>query len=327
MRRRGFLEFLGGAAAGAAWPLAARSEQLPVIGWLSIRSQEGDHDWLRTFRQGLMEGGFVEEQNVRIEYRWAGNRNELLREFADDLASQRVTVIVAGGGTPTAIAAKEATKTIPVVFLISADPVRAGLVASFNRPGGNVTGIAGFTDVIIAKRLELLAELMSGDGVIGLLLNGSNPNSQNRISDIATAAGQLHRKVTVIQVNDVIDLEKQLAAAVENQVRGLIVQNDTLFLYHAKRIADLALGLMLPTIFEERESVEVGGLMSYGPNRSERLRKLGFYTALILKGESPSTLPVDQPTAFELTVNLRTATAIGLTLPSSFLARANAVIE
>jgi putative tryptophan/tyrosine transport system substrate-binding protein len=328
MKRREFITLIAGALVEGR-PLAAHAQQpaTPVIGWLSNRSAATDVDWLATFREGLREGGFVEGQNVLIEYRWAEDHNERLRGLADDLAARRVAVIVAAGGTPTALAAKEATTTIPVVFSVSSDPVRAGLVTSLSRPGNNVTGIAGFTDVMTSKRLELLIELAPSAAIYGLLLNKNNPNSQNRRSDFLAAARQLGRDVRIFEVSDLNDLEKVFATAVEEKAGGLVVQNDTLFLNHAVQLAALASRLRLPTIYEERENVQAGGLMSYGANRKERLRTLGIYTSRILKGERPSALPVDQPTAFELIVNLKTARTIGITMPPALLARADEVIE
>jgi putative ABC transport system substrate-binding protein len=275
----------------------------------------------------LREGGFVEGQNVRVEYRWAEDHNDRLRGLAADLAARKVAVIVAAGGTPTAIAAKEATTTIPVVFLVSADPVRAGLVNSLNRPGDNVTGVAGFTDAMIGKRLELLTELAPSVAIFGLLLNKNNPNAQNRRSDFLAAAHQIGREVRSFEVSDLNELEKVLATAVEEKAGGLVVQNDTLFLNRAEELAALASRSRLPTIYEARENVQAGGLISYGPSRKERLRMLGIYTSRILRGERPSALPVYQPTAFELIVNLKTARTIGITIPPALLSRADEVIE
>jgi ABC-type uncharacterized transport system substrate-binding protein len=325
MKRR---EFIGLVSGAAAWPLAASAQQMmPVIGWLSGRSAARDEDWLAAFRQGLREGGFVEGQNVLVEYRWAEDHNDRLRGLADDLTARRVAVIVAAGGTAAALAAKQATKTIPVVFLVSADPVRSGLVTSLNRPSYNVTGIAGFTDVMIAKRLELLAELAPGATIFGLLVNKNNPNSENRWSDFLAAARQLGREVRIFEVSDLNELKKVFATAVEAKAGGLVVQNDTLFLNHAEQLAELASQFRMPAIYEEREIVQAGGLISYGASRNERLRTLGIYTSRVLKGEHPSELPVDQPTAFELIVNLKAAKALGLTVPPALLSRADEVIE
>ena len=326
MRRREFMTLIAGTLVGGR-PLGVRAQQIrSVIGWLSEGSAASDGDWLAAFRQGLREDGFVGGQNVLIEYRWADDHTDRLRGLADDLAARGVAVIVALG-TPAALAAKEATATIPVVFYVSADPVRAGLVTSLNRPVDNVTGIAGFTDMMIAKRLELLTELAPSAAIFGLLLNKNNPNSQNRRSDFVSAARQLGREVRIFEVSALNDLEKVFATAAEETAGGLVVQNDTLFLNHAEQLAALASRLRLPTIYEDRENVQAGGLMSYGANRKERLRTLGIYTSRILKGERPSALPVDQPTAFELIVNLKTARAIGITMPPALLARADEVIE
>jgi putative tryptophan/tyrosine transport system substrate-binding protein len=324
VRRRQFIACL---ICTTVWPTAASAQQsTPVIGWLSNQSAASDAEGLAAFRQGLRDGGFVEGSNVVVEYRWAEDHNDRLRRMADELVARPVTVIVAAGGTPAALAAKEATATIPIVFQVSSDPVRAGLVTSLNRPDGNVTGIAGFTDVMLAKRLELLTEVTPGAVVFGLLLNQNNPNSQSRKTDLIAAARQLGREMRAFEVRELNDLEGTLAKAVAAGAGGLVVQNDTLFISHKDQLALLATRFRLPTIYEERENVQAGGLMSYGASRKERLRALGIYTSRVLKGERPSALPIDQPTTFELVINLKTRT-IGITVPPALLTRADEVIE
>jgi putative ABC transport system substrate-binding protein len=327
MSRREFFGFVGGAA--VVLPLGARGQQLsmPIIGCLSATTETGFANRLAAFRDGLKEGGFIEGQNVAVEYRWADDHNERLPELATDLAKRQVTVIVVTGGTAGALAAKAATSTIPIVFALGADPIRAGLVTSLSRPGGNVTGIASFTDVLIAKRLELLIEVVPSAATFGGLLNGSNPNSQNRSRDLEKAARDLRREMRILDVSSSDEFETAFATAVQERIGGLVVQNDTLFIGNADQLAALGTRFQLPTAFEAREHVEVGGFISYGPNSRDRMRLLGLLTSRILKGERPSDLPVQEPTKFELIINLKTAKAIGLTIPPALLSRADEVIE
>ncbi len=327
MKRREFISLLGGAA--AAWPLAARAQQpaMPVIGWMGSTSAEGFADRVAAFREGLKEVGFIEHQNVTIEYRWADDHNERLPELAADLVGRHVAVIVTGGGTPTALAAKAATATTPIVFVIAADPVRTGLVASLNRPGGNITGIAGFTDVLVTKRLELLTELLPNASVFGMLLNPSNPNSEIRSSDMRAAARVVGRQIRFVGASSQSELEKAFTTALEQGVGALVVQNETLFNSRRDQVVGLAARYRLPTIYETREDVTAGGLMSYGPRTSDRYRLLGIYTGKILKGERPADLPVMRPTKIDLIINLKTAKALGLDVPPMLIARADEVIE
>src|SRR5262245_3388352 len=327
MRRREFITLLGGAAAG--WPLAARGQQsaMPVIGWMGIPSARRYADRVAVFREGLEEAGFVESQNVAIEYRWADDHNEKLPELAAELVARDVTVIVVGGGTPAALAAKAATTTTPIVFTIAADPVRAGLVRSLSRPGGNITGIAGLTDELITKRLELLTELVPKMSVLGALINPSNPNAESRAKDLRAAAPVLGRQIQVVGASTGSELDNAFTTALAQGVEALVVQNDALFSSRPAQVAGLAMRHRLPAIYENREDVAAGGLMSYGPSWRERYRLLGSYTARILKGEKPADLPVIQPTKFELVINLKTAKALGLEVPPTLLARADEVIE
>jgi putative tryptophan/tyrosine transport system substrate-binding protein len=326
MKRREFLTLLGGTA---AWPLTARAQQgaMPVIGWLGITSPDGWRDRVAEFHEGLKEQGFVEDRNVRIEYRWADDHSERLPALAADLVRRGVNVIVADGGTPAARAAKAATATIPIVIAIAADPVRAGLVDGLSRPGGNITGIAGFTDLLIAKRLELATDLLPGVTVVGALLNPSNPNTPLRTSDLRAAAAKIGLQIRFVHAASAEQLETAFAAAVEQGLAALIVQIDTLFIGRRDLVVQLAGRHRLPTIYETREFAAAGGLMSYGPSLPEGYRMLGVYTGRVLKGERPADLPMLQPTRFELVINLKTATALGLTVPPSLLARADEVIE
>jgi len=325
MRRREFMGLVG----AAVWPIAARAQHpaLPVIGWIGIPSARQYADRVAAFLEGLKEMGFVENQNVTIEYRWADDQNERLPELAAELVARRVAVIVTGGGTPTALAAKAATMTIPIVFTIAADPIRAGLVRSLNRPEGNITGIAGLTDLIIVKRLELVTELMPSATVIGALINPGNPNSKNRAKDLRAATSALRRQIRIVGASSGAELDSAFAMAVAQGVQVLIVQNDALFSSRPEQLAGLAMRHRLPAIYENHEDAAAGGLISYGPSWKERYQLLGRYAGKILKGERPADLPVVQPAKFELVINAKTAKALGLTIPSTLLVRADEVIE
>jgi putative tryptophan/tyrosine transport system substrate-binding protein len=327
MRRRDFVQAIACSAAG--WPLAAHAQQprLPAIGWLASATAEGWADRLNIFRDRLKETGFVEGQNLTIEYRWADDRNDRLPALAADLVSMRVSVIVCGGGTPTALAAKAATTVIPIVFVTQADPVRAGIVDNLNRPSGNITGMGSFTDQLITKRLELLAELVPSATTIGALLNPDNPVSQNRSKDLMAAARAVGRELRIVFASNASQLEKAFSSAVEQRVGALVVQTDAVFLGHRDQIVTLASRSRLPAIYETRDNVIAGGLVSYGPSTTERYRLLADYTAKILKGEKPQNLPIARDTQFDLIINLKTAKALGLTIPGTVLARANEVIE
>jgi len=327
VKRREFITLLGGAA--AAWPLAARAQQaaMPVIGWLSVASADGMVERVADFRAGLKEQGFVEHQNVLIEYRWANEQSELLPRLAAELISRRVSVIAVGGGTVTALAAKASTATIPIVFAIAADPVRAGLVESLSRPGGNITGIVGVTDQLITKRLEVVAQLLPNASVIGALLNPSNPNSQRRASDLRAAAAVIGRQLFIVQASHSDELVRAFETAIERRIGALVIQNDIVFQSEQDRIVSLASRYHVPTIYETRGHVVAGGLLSYGASISERFRLLGEYTGKILQGHKPADLPVIQPTKFDLVINLRTAKALDLEIPPTLLARADEVIE
>jgi len=327
MKRREFIALFGGAAVG--WPFAAGAQQsaMPVIGWLSVASADGMRGRVADFHEGLKQQGFVEHQNVLIEYQWANEQSELLPRLAVELISRRVSVIAVGGGTVTALAAKASTAAIPIVFAIAADPVRAGLVESLGRPGGNITGIVGFTDQLITKRLEVVGQLLPNASVIGALLNPSNPNSQRRASDLRAAAAAIGRQLFIVQANHSDELERAFESAIERRIGALVIQNDIVFQSEQDRIVGLASRYHVPTIYETRGHVVAGGLLSYGASISERFRLLGQYTGKILQGHKPADLPVMQPTKFDLVINLRTAKALGLEVPPSLLALADEVIE
>jgi putative ABC transport system substrate-binding protein len=327
MRRRKFIKFIGGVA--MAWPLAVRAQvAMPVIGFLSNASPDSYTRRLRAFRDGLKEGGCIEGQNVAIEYRWAEDQNDRLPALAAELVHRQAAVIVSGGGTPTALAAKASTATIPIVFAVSVDPVQVGLVASLNRPGGNLTGITNLNVEVGAKRLELLRELLPNATVIALLVNPTNPSLAEPFTRvIKAAASTLGLQVPVLEAKSDQDFDTVFTALVQSRADALVIMMDVFFNTRTKLLAALALRHAVPAIYAYRPFVEAGGLLSYGANETEYYHLLGTYTCKILKGERPADLPVVQSTKFELMLNLKTAKALGITVPLSLLARADEVIE
>jgi putative tryptophan/tyrosine transport system substrate-binding protein len=331
VRRRNFITLVGGAA---AWSFAARAQQatMPVIGFLNPVSRDLEADILQAFRQGLAQTGYVEGRNLAIEYRWAEGRNERLPEFAADLVHLRVAVIVTGG-LPAARAAKAATTTIPIVFTVGVDPVAFGLVASLNHPGGNLTGMTGMSDELGPKRLELLHELAPAATNIGLLVNPTNPNSETQSRNVQAAARTLGLKLHVLQASSERDLDAAFAGLAELGAGGLVISSDRLFIDRSEQLAALAIGHAVPTIFQTRAFTASGGLASYGAGVGTigiglaMTAPIGVYTGRILKGEKPADLPVQQPTKFGLAINLKTAKALGLTVPPTMLALADEVIE
>jgi putative ABC transport system substrate-binding protein len=300
---------------------------MPVVGFLHSASPGPNAHLLAVFRQSLAEHGYVEGNNVAIEYRWAENRTDRLPALAADLVQRRVAVIVADGGTVTALTAKAATTTIPIVFRIGADPVKAGLVASLNRPGGNITGVTVITDLVIAKRFELLSELLPAAEVIAILLNSDNPNAPTRSRDLQAAAKSLGRQIQVVTARDETGLDAAFATLAQRRAGALVVQADPFFLSRRDRLAALAARYKMPAIYEQREYAAAGGLISFGANLADQHRRAAGYVARILKGDKPGDLPVEQPTKFELVINLKAAKALGLAVPPTFLARADEVIE
>jgi ABC-type uncharacterized transport system substrate-binding protein len=328
MTRRELITLLGSAA--AAWPLAARAQQpaMPVIGFLSSASPEGSAQVVRFFRDGLSEAGFVEGQSVAIEYRWARDQNDQLPALALDLVQRQVALIVTAGGTQTALAAKAATGTIPIVFLLGSDPVKVGLVDSFNRPGGNITGVTIVTVQLLEKRLELVRELVPAALVIGLLVNPANPNAASAARDLQTAGRVLGQQVRVLNAGTKTELFGVFSDLVKQQLGALIVSADPFFTVNSRELLiALSIRHAVPTVYANRESAIAGGLISYGASQGDSLHQAGVYAGRILKGAKPADLPVLQPTKFDLVINLRTAKVIGLDVPPMLLARADEVIE
>jgi putative ABC transport system substrate-binding protein len=328
MRRRQFISTLAGAS--AAWPLTARAQQrgVPLIGFLHPGSAEPNANLLAAFRKGLADTGYTEGRNVAIEFRWAHGENSRLEELAADLVRRQVAVIVTPIGTVTALAAKKATTTIPIVFSAGTDPVKAGIVASLRRPGGNVTGVNYMAAELSAKRLGLLHELMPSAARIALLVNPANPiPAETIVKDTEAAVETIGRHIDVYKAETSREIEMTFAALIGDGADALLVGADPFFSDRRVQIVTFATRYMLPTVHFLREFAEIGGLMSYGASDFGRFHEVGIYTGRILKGEKPAEMPAVQPTQFELVVNLSTARAIGFTIPASLLAQANEVIE
>ena len=325
MKRREFILALSGAA---AWPLAARAQQpvMPVIGFLGVRSPD-DTVTLAAFRRGLSEGGFVEGQNVTIEYRWAIGQYDRLPAQAAELVQKPVAVLVSAGGEPAALAAKAATSTIPIVFTIGDDPVKLGLVASFNRPGGNLTGINIFTTTLEAKRLGLLHELVPQAAAIGVLLNANFPAAERQLRDVQGAARAIGLQIHALRANIDREIEVAFETVASQRIAALAVAASPFFTTRRDKIVALAARHAVPTMYTAREYAVDGGLMSYGIDVPDVYRQIGLYAARILKGAKPADLPVLQPTKLETVINLKTANALGLTIPDKLLALADEVIE
>jgi putative ABC transport system substrate-binding protein len=324
MRRREFITLLSGAA---AWPLAARAQQaaIPVVGLLS--GIDPDDRQLAAIRQGLNEAGFVTGKNVTIEHRSAAGRYDQLPALANDLARRKVAVIVTMLGTMSALSAKAATTTIPVVFAIGTDPVKAGLVSSLNRPGSNVTGVTFLSNVLAAKRLGLLRELVPGISAVGDLVNPTNPNAADETTDMQAAAQSLGLQLRIVNASTEQEIEAAFTSFGEHRLKALIVTSDAFFMSRRDQLVALSARHALPTIYWLRELPAGGGLMSYGTSITEAFRAAGHYAGRVLNGEKPADLPVVQSTKFELVINLKAAQTLGLTIPPSVLALADEVIE
>ncbi len=327
MRRREFITLFSGAV--ATWPLAAGAQQpaIPMIGFLSSGSSDAYAEYAAGFREGLKQFGYVEGQNVAIEYRWAEGQYDRLHDLAADLVRRQVAVIVASGGPPPAVAAKTATSTIPIVFSSVDDPIKLGLVASLNRPSGNATGMSLFRTELVAKQLELLRELMPKVHVIGVLVNPTSPNAESYVSDIREAARILDRQLSIANASSTADIDAAFQTFAQQGVGALLVTADTLFNNQRDQLVALAVRFRLPAVSQFREFAVAGGLISYGTNVTDVYRQIGLYTGRILNGDKPADLPVVRPTRFDLVINLKTAKVLGLDVPSILLARADEVIE
>src|SRR5262245_4280896 len=326
MKRREFIAFVGSAA--AMWPLAARAQQpaIPVIGYLSSLAQAVSVDFDAAFRRGLSEMGYVEGQSVSIEYRWITDRYEPLPTMAADLVQRQVAVICAFG-PPAVLAAKATTANLPIVFVTGADPIKFGFVTSFNRPGGNITGIWIVSTVLAEKRLQLMHELVPKAELIGLLVNPTSPVAEPQTRDAQAAARALGLNLRVLNAVTENDLDQAFAGLVQQQADALFVSADPFFYSRREHLVALAARHAIPTLYEIREYVEVGGLMSYGTVFRDGYYKGGLYAGRILKGVKPAELPVEQVNKLELVINLKTARALGLDIPPTLLARADEVIE
>jgi ABC-type uncharacterized transport system substrate-binding protein len=332
MNRRAVIAMLGGAASGVSWPIAARAQQpakettMPVIGYLHAGSAAVIPHLVAAFRKGLSDTGYIEGSNVAIEYRWADNHVDRLPELAADLVRRRVAVIAAPGGPAAALAAKVAASATPIVFAFGGDPVQLGLVASLNRPGGNVTGFTGMSSELAGKQLGLLHEMVPGATRFAALVNPSNPNTQSIVADLKEAAAAIGA-LQVLAATTHREIDAAFATLVQNHVEGLLVGTDALFIGRRVQLAMLAVKYAMPTIFPFREDAEAGGLLSYGSSITDADRQAGIYTGRILKGERPADMPVMRATKFELVVNLQSARTLGIEVPATLLAQADEVIE
>jgi putative tryptophan/tyrosine transport system substrate-binding protein len=327
MGRREFITLFGGAA--AAWPLAARAQQsaMPVVGFINAGSPDAQSDRMRAFRQGLKDAGYVEGENVTIEYRWGENQIDRVPALVTELIRRQVAVIVATGSSNPALAAKAGTTTIPIVFTIPEDPVRLGLVASLARPGGNATGINFFSNELIAKRLELLRELVPAARRVAVLVNPTDANAETVLRDVGTATRAMGLQIQILNVSTSRDIDATYATFARERPDAVFVSGGSLFVSRRVQLVLLAARHTVPASYGSREYAEIGGLMSYGTSLTDVYRQVGIYAGRILKGAKPADLPVMQATKFELVINHAAARVLGLTVPPALLARADEVIE
>jgi putative ABC transport system substrate-binding protein len=328
MRRRDFVQLIAGSVVMRPLAVGAQQQSIPVIGYLSSRSAEADGPMLAAFRQGLADTGYVDGREVRIEIRFADGRYNRLPALMENLIEQKVAAVTTGGGLVSAAAAKAATSTIPIVFNIGNDPVRSGLVESLNRPGGNLTGVTSFQTVIMEKQIGLLSELLRGPATIALLIDSQMTElTDSQVAGAQKAAAANGHQAIVVHADNDSTLDAAFAEIARSKAAALLVGASPFFLTRSKHIVEQAAHYALPTMYWRRELVDGGGLVSYGSNTFEMYHQAGVYAGRILKGEKPETLPVVQPEKFELVLNLRTAKALGLEIPHTFLARADEVIE
>jgi putative ABC transport system substrate-binding protein len=326
MQRRECIILLGGAA---AWPITTRAQQsgIPVIGFLSARSEVSGASMAAAFRDGLMEAGYVEDRNLKIEYRWAEGRYDRLKALADELVHRQVEVIVAISGTPAALAAKAATTTIPIVFANGGDPLTSGMVTSLSRPTGNVTGVTFYTVALAGKRMEFLQRLVPKVAAVAILVNPHNPIEENEIKDAEAAARSLGLRLDVQYATSEQEIDAAFASIRQRRADGLVVGSDPLFIGLSHKIVELAARYAIPAIYYAREFPEVGGLMSYGSRQNVTYRQAGVYVGRILQGTKPADLPVMQPTSFEFVLNLKTARSLGLSVSPTLLVQADTVLD
>jgi putative ABC transport system substrate-binding protein len=327
MRRREFIKLLSSTV--IAWPLTARAQQaaMPVIGFLNSGSADAYRDRITAFQQGLRQLGYINGENVTVDYRWALGEYDRLPKFAAELVERRVSVLVATGGEPAALAAKSATSTIPIVFAIGGDPIKLGLVVSYNRPGGNATGANILAAEMDGKRLGLLHELMPNATRVGVLLNPNFPAYTEQLNDLQQAAKIINLQVEILRANTDGEIKAAFEFSSQKHLEALVLTASPFFDTRRDKLVALAARHALPTIYHFREFAVAGGLMSYGVSIPHIYRQIGIYAGRILKGDNPAKLPVQQPTSFEMVVNLKTAKALGLTIPPTLLARADEVIE
>ena len=327
MRRR---EFIAGIGAVASWPRAAKAQQsaMPVIGFLGATSPEGYATFVRGFLLGLKDEGFTDAENVAIAYHWAQGQYDRLPALAADFVSRGVSVIVATGGLQTSLAAKQATQTIPIVFTLGSDPIKFGLVSSLNRLGGNITGVTLFAYLLDAKRVELMHELVPGAAVVALLVNPNSPaQAEAKFAEVEAASRKFGQRLVVLKAGTESEIDQAVATIAQSKASALLVSADPFFLSKRDRLIALVTRNAIPSIFEWRQFVEAGGLMSYGIDLVDAYRQAGAYTGRILRGARPADLPILQPTKFEFVINLKAARALGIVVPNTMLVAASAVIE
>jgi ABC-type uncharacterized transport system substrate-binding protein len=326
LKRREFITLFGGAA---AWPLAARAQQpaMPVIGYLGAQSPAAFASRVRAFRQGLGETGYAEGRNVAIEFRWAEGQHDRLSALAAELVRRQVAVIVAPGGAPAALAAKSATTTIPIVFEMGADPIAMGLVGSLNPPGGNLTGVSSLNVEVTPKRLEILQELIPTGSIIAVLINPTSPTADSQLRNLQAAARALGSQLHILHASTERDFDAVFATLSQLRPRGLVIASDTFFATHSEQLAALTVRHAVPAIHQSRDFTIAGGLMSYGGSFVESHRQAGVYTGRVIKGDKPADLPVQHVTKVELLINLKTAKALGITVPLPLSGRADELIE
>ena len=327
MRRRDFIKIVAGSATAWPFPVSSQQRAVPIIGFLSSGTSDAYANYVTAFRRGLGETDHVEGRNVAIEYRWAEGQYDRMPALTADLLGRGAAAIAVTGSTAAAQAAIAATQTIPIVFVIGADPVKFGLVASLNRPGGNVTGVSFLGNLLVAKQLGLLHELIPAATIFGFLVNPNNPNAEPDTNNARTAAAALGRKIVVVSARTGEDVNHAFALLTQERADALLISADPLFNVSRDQLTALAADHRLPTMYNSREYVLAGGLLSYGPVQADAYRQAGIYVGRILGGEKPSGLPVVQPTKFELVINIKTAKALSLTIPPALVARVDEVIE